>query len=122
MATAYPGDVPGTVTATDQHPALPGLLGFIQLAFVILHGARMLGLGIDGGRLRVSLANGSEQEKSGETNEFCHDELCQLGNLECRARKTQVITRACQAATSRFQPGKCCMLIQHGIQNINLSR
>ena len=92
MATAYPGDVPGTVTATDQHPALSGLLGFVQLAFVVLHGTRMLGLGVGGGRLRVRLTHGSEQEKSGETDKFCHDELWQQGNLECRARKTQVIT------------------------------
>lgn len=73
MATAYTGDVPGTVTATDKHPALSGLLGFVQLAFVVLHGTRMLGLGIGGSRLRVRLAHGSEQEKSGETDEFFHD-------------------------------------------------
>jgi hypothetical protein len=84
--------MPGTVTAPDQYPALSGLLGFIQLPFVVLHGTRMLGLGIGASRLRVSLTKGSEQEKSGETDEFCHDELWQQSNLECRAAKTQVIT------------------------------
>jgi hypothetical protein len=84
MTTAYPGDVPGAVAAADQDPALPGLLGFIQLALVVLHRTRMLGFCIDSGRLCLGLANGSEQKKSGETNEFCHDELGQQGSLECR--------------------------------------
>lgn len=92
MATAYPGDVPGAVPAADQHPALPGLISFIQLTFVVLHCPRVLGLGIDRGGLCLSLSHGSEQKKSGKTNEFCHEELWQQGNLECRARNTQVIT------------------------------
>ena len=83
MTTAYPGDVPGAVAAAHQHPALPGLLGFMQLALVVLHRTRMLGLGIDSGGLCLSLANGSEQKESGETNKFCHDELWQQGSLEC---------------------------------------
>jgi hypothetical protein len=81
----------------------------------------MLRLGIGTRRLRMSLTKGSEQEKSGETDEFFHDELWQQDNLAYRPRKTQVITRVCQTATSRFQSGKCCMLIQRGIQGINLS-
>jgi hypothetical protein len=75
VTTAYPGDVPGTVTAADQHPALPGLLGFIQLALVVLHRARMRGFGIDGSGLCLGRAYGSEQKESGETDKFCHDEL-----------------------------------------------
>jgi hypothetical protein len=84
MTTAYPGDVPGAVTAADQHPALPGLLGFIQLALVVLHRARMRGHCIASGGLCLCLAYGSEHKKGGETNEFCHDELWQQGSLECR--------------------------------------
>ncbi|HEX8882993.1 MAG TPA: hypothetical protein VF797_00700 [Noviherbaspirillum sp.] len=97
MTTAYPGDVPGTVTAADQYPTLPGLLGFIQLTFVVLHCARMPGWCIDSGGLCMGLANGCEQKECGETNEFCHDELWQQGSLECRAGEVRSETWACQA-------------------------
>lgn len=60
MATANPGNVPGAVTAADQHAAFPGLLGFVKLSLVVLHRARMLGFGIHGGGLRLRLSDGSE--------------------------------------------------------------
>jgi hypothetical protein len=103
MPTAYPGNVPGAVTAADQHPALLGLLGFVQLAFVVLHCARMLGLGIRGGGLRLSLAYRSKQKKGSETKEFSHDEMWRQGTLECRRTKPDLIGLA-GPAQQDFRP------------------
>ena len=48
MPAAYPCNVLRAVAAADQHAALLRLLGLVQLAFVELHRAWILGLGAAG--------------------------------------------------------------------------
>ena len=75
MPAAYPHNVLRAVAAFDQHAALSGLLGFVQLAFVELHRAWILGLGAAGIETDLGLGRGSDQQQGGKTDDFFHDDF-----------------------------------------------
>lgn len=75
MPPAYPRNVLRAITAFDQHPPLFRLLGFVQLAFVELHRARVLGLGAAGIEMDLGLGCRSDQQQGGKTDDFFHDDF-----------------------------------------------
>ena len=75
MPPAYPRNVLRAVAAFDQHTAFSGLLGFVQLAFVELHRAWILGLGAAGIEMDLGLGCGSDQQQGGKTDDFFHDDF-----------------------------------------------
>ena len=73
MAAADPCDVFRAIAAADQHAPLLGLLGFVQLAFVELHRARVLGLCAAGIEMNLGLRSRAQHQQDGETEYFFHD-------------------------------------------------
>ena len=74
MPAAYPRNVLRAVAATDQHAALSRLFGFVQLAFVELHRAGVLGLGAAGIEMDLSLGRGTDQQQGSESDDFFHED------------------------------------------------
>lgn len=72
MPAADPRDVFRTVPAFDQHAPLFCLLGFVQLAFVVLHRMRLPGLGVGGRGVLLGLRRRTQQQQGGETDYFFH--------------------------------------------------
>ena len=75
MSPAYPCNVLRAVPATNQHTALFRLLGFVQLAFVELHRARVLRFGAAGIETDLGLGRGTDQQQDGKTDDFFHDDF-----------------------------------------------
>jgi len=72
MPPAYPRNVFRAIPALHQHAALFCLLGFVQLAFVELHRAWMLGFCAAGIEVDLGLGHGTQQQKGAETEDFFH--------------------------------------------------